>query len=42
MPSITTNSPWPALPLSEWADTCDTQHFWTQVVAKVRLSLPPC
>ena len=34
MPAITTNSPWPALPLSEWADTCDTQHLWTRCSAR--------
>jgi hypothetical protein len=27
--------------LSEWADTCDTLHLWTQVVGKVRLALTP-
>jgi hypothetical protein len=30
---------WPALPLSEWADTYATLHMWTQVVGKVRLAL---
>jgi Family of unknown function (DUF5996) len=34
-------SPWPPLPLSEWVDTCDTLHLWTQVVGKVRLALTP-
>ena len=38
---MTANSPWPPLPLSEWADTCDTLHLWTQVVGKVRLFLTP-
>ena len=32
---------WPALPLSEWADTYATLHLWTQVVGKVRLALSP-
>jgi hypothetical protein len=32
---------WPALPLPEWQDTCDTLHRWTQVVGKVRLALAP-
>jgi len=32
---------WPALPLEEWKDTCDTLHMWTQVVGKVRLALTP-
>jgi hypothetical protein len=36
-----TVSPWPALPLAGWADTCATLHMWTQVVGKVRLALAP-
>ena len=32
---------WPELTLSEWADTRDTLHMWTQVVGKVRLALTP-
>src|SRR6266478_1385559 len=32
---------WPALPLSEWADTCATLHMWSQIVGKVRLALTP-
>jgi hypothetical protein len=32
---------WPALPLNEWRDTCDTLHMWTQVVGKTRLALTP-
>ena len=32
---------WPALPLSEWADTYATLHMLTQVVGKVRLALSP-
>jgi hypothetical protein len=32
---------WPALPLNEWQDTCDTLHMWTQVVGKVKLELSP-
>jgi hypothetical protein len=35
------NPSWPPLPLSEWADTCDTLHLWTQVVGKIRLALAP-
>ncbi len=34
-------SSWPELPLSEWTDTRDTLHRWTQVVGKVRLALAP-
>jgi Family of unknown function (DUF5996) len=33
--------PWPALPWSEWADTADTLHMWTQIVGKTRLALTP-
>src|SRR5580765_2733890 len=32
---------WPALPLSEWADTYATLHMYSQVVGKVRLALSP-
>ncbi len=32
---------WPALPLSDWRDTRDTLHLWTQVVGKTRLALSP-
>lgn len=32
---------WPALPWSEWADTADTLHMWTQIVGKTRLALTP-
>ncbi len=32
---------WPALPLSEWAETYATLHMWSQVVGKVRLALSP-
>lgn len=32
---------WPALPLSEWADTYATLHMWTQIVGKVRMALSP-
>ncbi|MGB7696431.1 MAG: DUF5996 family protein, partial [Nitrososphaeraceae archaeon] len=37
---MTVNS-WPALPLSEWKDTYDTLHMWTQIVGKIRLALTP-
>ena len=29
------------LPLSEWGDTCDTLHLWTQIAGKFRLALTP-
>ena len=32
---------WPDLTLSDWQDTRDTLHMWTQVVGKVRLALEP-
>ena len=37
-----TNSPvdpWPALPLREWRETCDTLHMWMQIVGKIRTAL---
>ncbi|MCL5744991.1 MAG: DUF5996 family protein [Acidobacteria bacterium] len=34
---------WPALPLNEWRETCETLHLWTQMAGKVRLVYsPPC
>ena len=38
---MTANSHWPALPLSDWSDTLDTLHLWTQIVGKLRLALTP-
>ena len=32
---------WPELTLSEWDDTRETLHRWTQVVGKLRLALEP-
>src|SRR5262245_55475581 len=32
---------WPSLPLSEWKDTYETLHMWTQIVGKIRLKLTP-
>jgi hypothetical protein len=32
---------WPELTLSQWQDTLDTLHLWTQVVGKVRMALEP-
>ena len=37
----TRDEAWPALPLSEWQETCATVHMWTQIVGKVRLALSP-
>jgi hypothetical protein len=39
--TVDPTSAWPALPLTEWQDTRDTLHRWTQVVGKVRLALAP-
>jgi hypothetical protein len=40
--TTTTTNLWPAaLPLSEWKDTYDTLHRWTQIVGKIRLALTP-
>ena len=38
---MSTSSSWPSLPLSEWSDTCETLHRWTQIVGKVRMALTP-
>jgi hypothetical protein len=35
------NSLWPDLPLSAWAETCDTLQLWTQIAGKVRIALTP-
>jgi hypothetical protein len=32
---------WPRLRLSDWADTKDTLHMWTQIVGKVRMAHAP-
>src|SRR3954447_19502081 len=32
---------WPALPLTDWAETQTTVHRWTQIVGKTRLALAP-
>jgi hypothetical protein len=34
-------SAWPPLNFSEWRDTCDTVHMWTQIVGKTRMRLSP-
>ena len=38
---LTRDEAWPALPLAEWRETCETLHMWTQIVGKVRLALSP-
>ena len=32
---------WPRLPHTEWTDTLETLHMWTQIVGKVRMELSP-
>ena len=32
---------WPALPLQEWSDTCDTLHAHTQLLGKLAVVLAP-
>src|SRR5688572_13933741 len=32
---------YPSLPLSEWQETNDTLHMWTQIVGKIRLTQTP-
>jgi hypothetical protein len=39
--SATGHAAWPALPYSEWKDTRDTLHMWSQIVGKIRLAQSP-
>ena len=32
---------WLSLPLSEWQETRDTLHLWTQIVGKIRMAQTP-
>ena len=32
---------WPALPLNEWQDTCQTLHMWLQMAGKIRMAFAP-
>jgi len=36
-----TNSAWPTLRVTDWAETRDTLHMWTQIVGKIRLRHAP-
>src|SRR5947207_2866973 len=38
---VSSGNTWPALAYTDWADTCNTLHLWTQVVGKVKLALAP-
>src|SRR5437588_5216964 len=40
-PDHSSEDAWPALRYSDWADTCNTLHLWTQVIGKVKLRLAP-
>jgi len=37
----TQQRPWPRLRLSDWTDTRDTLHMWTQIVGKIRMAHTP-
>jgi len=37
----TRSNEWPALPYTEWRETLDTLHMFTQIVGKIRLALAP-
>ena len=41
MTTVRTTNLWPELPLTEWQDTYDTLHRWTQIIGKIRLALTP-
>jgi hypothetical protein len=32
---------WPKLPHTEWSDTLETLHMWSQIVGKIRMELSP-
>jgi hypothetical protein len=32
---------WPAIPLNEWQDTCQTLHMWLQMAGKIRMAFAP-
>lgn len=38
---LSTAKIYPSLPLSEWQETNDTLHMWTQIVGKIRLTQTP-
>ncbi|HEY4214613.1 MAG TPA: DUF5996 family protein [Steroidobacteraceae bacterium] len=41
MDTLDNSSIWPELRYSEWRETCETLHLWTQVVGKIRLQQTP-
>ena len=38
---VASTSDWPELPSSEWIDTIETLHMWSQIVGKIRMELSP-
>jgi hypothetical protein len=38
---MSSESPWPELPLQAWRATYETLHLWTQIVGKIRLARAP-
>src|SRR6201747_1382680 len=38
---MSSESPWPELPLRAWRATYETLHLWTQIVGKIRLTRAP-
>ncbi len=36
-----TSTSWPSLRVSDWTDTRDTLHMWTQIVGKIRMAHTP-
>ena len=40
-PAGLTTAAWPKLPHSEWSDTLETLHMWSQIVGKIRMELSP-
>ena len=41
MSTISTEKPWPELPVEHWQDTRDTLTLWLQVVGKIRIARSP-
>jgi hypothetical protein len=39
--NMATAADWPELPYTQWADTIETLHMWSQIVGKIRMGLSP-
>ena len=39
--TIPATTDWPSLRVSDWTDTRDTLHMWTQIVGKIRMAHAP-